>query len=169
MGRARDQPKPQGSLAMPNEDEDDDQFDGTGAPAPDSNGMRSPDGPVAAPANSDGDADPQTGANARDQLQVAQLLSMPQYVQWSANTPPWLGSFGQNAAAPDGSAPASDIGIHDVDRRAGVIAAQHGFPAGLAYASALGEARQQGARTVDRKPGILVEGGSPRGCLEYRR
>jgi len=40
----------------------------------------------------------------------------------------------------------------DVDSRAGVIAAQNGFPAGLAYAAALGEARRQGAQTVDGDP-----------------
>jgi len=89
-----------------------------------------------------------TAAKTQNDLQVAQLLTTPQYVQWTSNTPPAIG--GASPAAPsDGSAPPSDISIHDLDARAGVIAAQTGFPAGFAYASAIRQARQQGAQTVD--------------------
>jgi hypothetical protein len=91
----------------------------------------------------------QIAAKAQSHLQVAQLLTAPQYVQWNDNTPPSPYAGRQIAAAPDGSAPASDLSIHDVDSRAGVIAAQTGFPAGLAYVAALGEAKQLGAQTLD--------------------
>jgi hypothetical protein len=91
----------------------------------------------------------QIAAKAQNDLQVAQLLTTPQYVQWNGNTPPSPYAGWQIAATPDGSAPASDLSIHDVDSRAGVIAAQTGFPAGLAYASALGEAKRAGAQTLD--------------------
>jgi hypothetical protein len=51
--------------------------------------------------------------------------------------------------APGASASSPDITIHDADARAGVIAAQTGLPPALAYASALREAKQAGAQTVD--------------------
>ena len=106
----------------------------------------------------------QVAAKAQNDLQVAQLLTTPQYVQWNGNIAPLAppqpvslqggaaGNFVSPAPASPptaGSPPASDISIHDLDARAGVIAAQTGLPAGLAYASALGEAKQQGAQSVD--------------------
>ena len=106
----------------------------------------------------------QVAAQAQNNLQVAQLLTTPQYVQWNGNIAPLAppqpvslqggaaGNFVSPAPASPptaGSPPASDISIHDLDTRAGVIAAQTGLPAGLAYASALGEAKQQGAQSVD--------------------
>jgi hypothetical protein len=47
----------------------------------------------------------QTDAKAQSQAQLAQLLTTPQYVQWSANTPPspWPDASGQHDSANDGS------------------------------------------------------------------
>jgi hypothetical protein len=94
----------------------------------------------------------QVAAKAQNDLQVAQLLTTPQYAQWNGNMPPSPGAAAQDALAPDGSAAASDITTRDLDARAGVIAAHTGFPAGLAYVSALGEAQKKGAQTLDGSP-----------------
>jgi hypothetical protein len=94
----------------------------------------------------------QLAAKAQNDLQVAQLLTTPPYAPWNGNLPPSPGKAAQDALAPDGSAAASEISTRDLDARAGVIAAQTGFPAGLAYSSALSEARKRGAQTVDGCP-----------------
>jgi hypothetical protein len=94
----------------------------------------------------------QLAAKAQNDLQVAQLLTTPQYATWNGNLPPWPGVASQDAQAPAGPAAASDISTRDLDARAGVIAAQTGFPAGLAYVSALGEAQKRGAQAVDGSP-----------------
>jgi hypothetical protein len=94
----------------------------------------------------------QTDAKAQRDLQVAQLLTSPYYVQWNGATPPSGDAGGQDPSAPGGAASTSDISIHELDARAGELGAQTGFPAGLAYVSALSEAKQKGAQTVDGSP-----------------
>jgi hypothetical protein len=97
----------------------------------------------------------QQAAKTQNEAQIAQLLTTPQYVQWNGNLPSSASGDSTSPSAPGtagAAASPSEVTVGDVDAHANVIAAQTGLPANLAYLSALGEAKQAGAQTVDGSP-----------------